>query len=86
MKRSSFKVTCPVCGNLLGVMEDGVLIVKKKGRVIEIKVWEEAEIECECCKNRMTVHRYRGTEKQWDGVIRSWNDWHDDGTTTTTKL
>lgn len=69
---STFKVKCPNCGNLLGIMEDGELIVKKKGRSVVMKVWEEAEIECENCRTRAEVHRYREQEApRWDGMVDS---------------
>ena len=75
MKRSSFnsgdgvKVRCPMCGNLLGIIEDGTLIVKKKGRSVVMKVWEEAEIECENCRTRTAVHRER--PNAWNGRLDS---------------
>ena len=69
---STFKVKCPNCGNLLGIIENGELIVKKKGRSVSLKVWEEAEIECENCRNKTEVHRYRDEDKQmWDGMVDS---------------
>lgn len=70
MRKSSFKVKCPNCGNLLGIVEDGELIVKKKGRSVTMKVWEEAEIECENCRAKAQIIRQHETPS-WDGVIDS---------------
>jgi len=67
---TTFKVKCPNCGNLLGIVEDGELIVKKKGRSVVMKVWEEAEIECENCRTRATVVRQHQTPN-WDGMVDS---------------
>lgn len=67
---SIFKVKCPNCGNLLGIVEGGELIVKKKGRSVVIKVWEEAEIECENCQTRTTVVRQHEAPT-WNGVLDS---------------
>ena len=72
MKRPSFKVTCPNCGNTLGVMEDEVLAVRKKGRLVRLTVWEEAEITCEDCGNVMTLTRIRDAKvKEWNGMVDS---------------
>lgn len=72
MKNSSFKVTCPCCGNTLGVMEDDVLVIQKKGRIVRMTVWEEAVIVCEECKTDMVVKRYRDSDrKQWNGMLDS---------------
>ena len=84
MKRPSFKVRCPMCGNLLGIIEDGQLIVKKKGRSVVMTVWEEAQIECENCRNRAEVHRFRdGDAPQWDGKLDSTGiEWEPSSKTT----
>ena len=67
---STFKVKCPNCGNLLGIVEGEELIVKKKGRSVIMKVWEEAMIECENCRTRATVIRQHQTPN-WDGMVDS---------------
>ena len=74
MKRSSFKsddvkVRCPTCGNLLGIVEDGMLVVKKKGRSVVMTVWAEAEIECENCRTRTKVRQE--TASGWNGKVDS---------------
>lgn len=67
---SIFKVKCPNCGNLLGIIEDGKLMVKKKGRSVVMKVWEEAEIECENCRTRAQIVRQHETPR-WEGMVDS---------------
>lgn len=67
---STFKVKCPNCGNLLGIIEDGELIVKKKGRSVIMKVWEEAEIECENCRTRAQIVRQHEAPT-WNGMLDS---------------
>ena len=72
MKKSSFKVTCPNCGNTLGVMEDDILTVRKKGRIVKLTVWEETEITCEECGNVAVFKRYRDAGKSaWNGMLDS---------------
>lgn len=72
MKKPSFKVTCPNCGNTLGVMEDNVLAVRKKGRLVRLTVWEEAEVTCEDCGNVMTLTRMRvAKDTAWNGMVDS---------------
>ena len=72
MKRPSFKVACPNCGNTLGVMEDDVLTVRKKGRVVRLTVWEETEITCEECGNTATFTRmHECGNTAWNGMVDS---------------
>lgn len=69
---TSGKVKCPVCGNLLGIVENGELIVKKKGRTVILRVWEEAEVECENCRGKAEVYRREfGRRGVWDGMVDS---------------
>lgn len=68
--KASFKVTCPNCGNTLGVMEDEILTVRKKGRVVRMTVWDEAEIVCEECGTTAVFNRYRSGTK-WNGMVDS---------------
>lgn len=72
MKKPSFKVTCPNCGNTLGVMEDDVLAVRKKGRLVRLTVWEEAEVTCEDCGTVSVFTRMKmcGNDK-WNGMVDS---------------
>ena len=72
MKKSSFKVSCPNCGNTLGVMEDEVLTVRKKGRVVRMTVWDEAEIVCEECGTQAVFNRMKdGKKSAWNGMVDS---------------
>lgn len=79
MKKPSFKVVCPNCGNTLGVMEDGVLAVRKKGRIVRLTIWEEAEITCEDCDNVSVVTRMHETgNTAWNGMVDS-RKWETEG-------
>ena len=72
MKKPSFKVVCPNCGNTLGVMEDEVLTVRKKGRMVRLTLWEEAEITCEECGAVSVFTRMRDAkDTMWSGMVDS---------------
>lgn len=72
MPKPSFKITCPNCGNTLGVMEDDILTVRKKGRVVRLITWEETEITCEECGTPEVFRRYRPDGKSsWNGLVDS---------------
>lgn len=72
MTKSSFKVTCPNCGNTLGVMEDDVLAVRKKGRLVRLTVWDVAEVTCEDCGTVSVFTRMNLCKRtSWNGMVDS---------------
>lgn len=65
-------VACPACGNTLGVMNGGVLTVKKRGRVVRLTVWEEASIICEDCGTEFYLKCHDGNMPgTWNGRMDS---------------
>ena len=63
-------VSCPHCGNTLGVQDGEALIVKKRGRIVKMTVWEEAAITCEECGTETRVKRHSGGAR-WAGMLDS---------------
>ena len=66
-------VACPNCGNTLGVQDGDFLVIRKRGRVIRMTVWEEAFITCEACGTEAQVRRHRPDDAPWNGMVDSRN-------------